>query len=55
MALAEVFKEAINLSSIFKALNGYLNINILLNILIIYKDNLTVLKLLNNLKFYKRI
>ena len=52
MALAEVFKEVMYLQSIFKALNGYLNINILLNILVIYKDNLVILNLLNNL--YKK-
>ena len=54
MALAEVFKEVMYLQSIFKALNGYLNINILLNMPVIYEDNLVVLKLLNNLEFYKR-
>ena len=52
--LTKISKEAIYLQSIFKALNGYLNINILLNIPVIYKDNLAVLKLLNNLEFYKR-
>ena len=54
MALAEASKEAMYLQSILKALNGYLNINIPLNIPVIYKDNSTTLKLSNNPEFHKR-